>query len=272
MLQDEGARLRWVAVCAPGAAYFSVVDLAAHNIHERADRARAEAQHRALRAALAACGAEVLVVPELAGHPNSVFTQDVALATPEGLIRLRMGLPSRAGEPEWMAAALRARGVPEVGRIEPPGTVEGGDVILAGEVAFVGRSARTNDEGIRQLAGLLTPQGYALRVADVPALSLHIGGMMSVIGPGQVLACEDSFPTGFFQGFEVTAIPKANFISGNVITLGDGELLAEQSNVAVIVALRAAGFTVHSLDLSEFVKGGGGPSCLILPLARAAAG
>jgi N-dimethylarginine dimethylaminohydrolase len=32
--------------------------------------------------------------------------------------------------------------------------------------------------------------------------------------------------------------------------------------------LRRAGFRVHPLDLSEFVKGTGGPSCLVLPLER----
>ncbi len=268
MLRNEGEPLTWVAVSAPGAAYSTVEDLTAHNIFERADSHQAVAQHRALRETLAGCGAEVLLVPELAGHPNSVFTQDVALAVPDGFIRLRMGLPTRAGEPAWMAAALTAAGLPEVGRIEPPGTLEGGDVILAGSVAFVGRSARTNDAGIQQLAPLLEQRGYALRVAAVPDSSLHIGGMMSVIGPGQVLACREQFPPGFFQGFEVITIPQESFISGNVITLGRGEVIAEHRNASAIAALRAVGFIVHALDLSEFVKGSGGPSCLILPLAR----
>jgi dimethylargininase len=250
-----------VVVCPPGEAYVGARDLAAHNLTAPADLARARMQHAALRQTLTDCGVEVLRVEELTGHPNSVFTQDVALATPAGFIRLRMGLPSRRGEP-----ALSEWGVPEVGRITAPGTVEGGDVILADDVAFVGRSSRTNDAGIAQLAALLEPQGFTLRVADVPPPSLHIGGMMSLVDLRQVLACRGVFPPGFFDDFEVVWVPKTNFISGNAITVSAGHVIAGTRNVEAIGALQRAGFTVHPLDLSEFVKGTGGPSCLILPL------
>ena len=268
MLRHEGDRLRRVVVCSPRKAYFDVGDLAAHNITARADPALAVAQHAALREALATFGAEVIDLPELAGHPNSVFTRDVALMTPEGFIRLRMGLPTRAAEADWMADALAARGVPEVGRIAPPGAVEGGDVILAGKVAFVGRSNRTNAEGVRQISTFLMRMGYEVRATPAPAPSLHIGGMMSVVGPRHVFACGEAFPEGFFRGFDVITVPEQDFISGNVITLGAGEVIVEQRNSAALAALTQADFTVHGLDLSEFVKGAGGPSCLILPLAR----
>ncbi len=257
---------RRMVVSAPGAAYFEATNLAAHNLTARADRERALAQHRALRAAIVAAGAEVIAIPALAGHPNSVFVQDTALGTPEGFIRLRMGLPSRHGEPAWMAQALTATGAPEIGRITAPATVEGGDVILADDVAFVGRSRRTNDAGVRQITALLAPLGYDVRVAEAPPPSLHIGGMMSAVGPRHILACEGVFPPEFFAGFEVILIPQRDFISGNVIGLGAGHVIAEQSNTHAIAALRGAGFTVQPLDLSEFVKGAGGPSCLVLPL------
>ncbi len=264
--QQCSAALTRLVLCPPGDAYAGASDLAAHNLTAPADLKRARAQHTALHQTLTACGAEVLRIQELAAHPNSVFVQDVALATPTGFIRLRMGLPSRRGEPDWMARYLAARGVPEIGRITPPGTVEGGDVILAGDVAFVGRSSRTNDAGIAQLAALLEPQGFTLRIADVPPPSLHIGGMMSLIGPRQALACAEVFPPGYFEGFEVIWVSKTDFISGNVIALGAGQVIAEAQNVDAIAALERAEFMVHPLDLSEFVKGTGGPSCLVLPL------
>ena len=266
MTATTGQLTRRMVISAPGEAYFEAADLAAHNLSARADRERAHAQHRGLREAILAAGAEVIAVPALADHPNSVFVQDTALGTSEGFIRQRMGLPSRRGEPAWMAEALTAAGVPEIGRITAPATAEGGDVILAGDVAFVGRSSRTNAAGIRQITALLAPLGYEVRVADVPPPSLHIGGMMSAVGPRHILACGGVFPPEFFAGFEVILIPQRDFISGNVIGLGAGHVIAEQSNTHAIAALRAAGFTVQPLDLSEFVKGAGGPSCLVLPL------
>ncbi|MGP3965838.1 hypothetical protein ACTWPT_58840 [Nonomuraea sp. 3N208] len=38
--------------------------------------------------------------------------------------------------------------------IAPPGTLDGGDVLQVGRTVYVGRSARTNDDGIRQLTAL----------------------------------------------------------------------------------------------------------------------
>jgi len=267
-LRHEADALKRVAVCAPREAYFQVADLAAQNLTALADRELAQAQHGALREALASSGAGVVALPELPDSPNCIFTQDAALMTPEGFIRLRMGLPARRGEPDWMAAALLDLGYPEVGAILAPGTVEGGDVILAGEVAFVGRSSRTNDAGVRQITALLARMGYEVRVTPVRGPSLHIGGTLSVVGPRQVLACEAAFPEGFFDGFEVLAIQQATFISGNVITLGAGVVLVEARNTLAAAVLADAGFVVQPLDLSEFVKGTGGPSCLILPLER----
>jgi dimethylargininase len=268
MLRNEGCRLMRVVVSPPGEAYFESENLMSHNLAARADRVMAETQHAALSDLLTSFGAEVIAVPPLEGHPNSVFTQDTAVVTPRGFLRMRMGLPTRRGEEAWMAARLGSLGEPEVGQIEPPGTAEGGDVILAGKVAFVGRSSRTNGEGAAQLVAYLHAMGYEVRVATVPPPSLHIGGMMSVVGPEQVLACEGAFPPELFDGFELLSVPKTDFISGNVITLGEGEVIVEARATATAGVLRRAGFRVHPLDLSEFVKGTGGPSCLILPLER----
>lgn len=205
---------------------------------------------------------------ELAGHPNSVFARDAGLVTPGGYVKLRMGLPTRRGEEEWMAAALDSLGLPCAGRIEKPGTVEGGDVILAGEVAFVGLSERSNRSGVRQLSRLFMQMGIEVRTLRLPLPHLHIGGAMSVVGPGKVLCCRKVFPTGFLAGFELVEIPCPEASSANVIALGDRRVVVEKGCPDTTRALREAGFHVHPVDLSEFVKGRGGPTCLIMPVDR----
>lgn len=268
MLRSEGDRLTRVVVSSPGDAYFDVRTHAGANIPEPADRALAIQQHGELRAAMARFGCEVIDVPDLEGHPNCVFTRDVALCTPEGHVKLRMGLSARRGEEEWMSRTLLSLGEPCIGAIGEPGTVEGGDVILADSVAFVGLSGRTNREGARQIAALLEPMGYEVRTARIEGY-MHIGGAMSVIGPERVLYCRDAFPDGFFRGFDAIAVPSAGARTGNVICLGEDELVANAAESApVIDQLQRRGLTVHALDLSEFHKGAGGPTCLILPVER----
>lgn len=270
MLRSEGDRLICVAVATPREQYFKVTDPTVHNMNELADRDKTLEQHKNLVELISRSGAEVVDLPELLGHPNSVFTRDVALVTPQGYVKLRMGLSSRRGEADWMADALEARGEHCAGEIERPGTVEGGDVILAGDVAFVGHSSRTNQDGVHQVSELLQKMGYEVRVADVSDY-LHLGGAVSVVAPDRLLACRGHYPGGFFKGFGVIWVDRVGPSSGNVICLGPNEVIAnEAENRQSMDALLAAGVTVHGVDLSEFRKGAGGPSCLILPVERAA--
>ena len=269
MVRNEGDRLKRVIVSTPGEAYFDVSTHRFNNIPELADRDRALRQHDTLKATMREFGAEVLDVPELPGHPNSVFPRDVALCVPDGHVKLRMGLEARRGEEAWMSAALDSLGNRCVGEIAAPGTVEGGDIILAGSVAFVGLSGRTNDEGARQLARLLVGMGYDVRTVPVARTYLHLGGVVSSIGPKRVLCCQDVFDAGLFRGFDTVVVEPTGPSSGNVICLGDNEVVANVAeNEPVIREMERQGVYVHALDLSEFRKGGGGPTCLVLPVER----
>ncbi len=269
MLRNEGDRLKRVVVSTPGKEYFNVENLDEHNITEKADRDLTIRQHDNLKKIMTDFGTDVIDVSELKGHPNSVFTRDAIVSTPFGYIKLRMGLQSRRGEEDWLTEKLDSMGEPFAGEIKEPGTVEGGDIILAGNTAFVGRSSRTNNEGIRQLTSLLNRMDYEVRVHEIPSGSLHIGGFMSMVGPDRLLFCRDKFPAGFFRGFDTVEVDWHGVSTGNVICLGNNEIIANASeNIPVIYELGNQGLTVHGLDLSEFRKGTGGPTCLIMPLER----
>lgn len=268
MVGNEGERLRKAIVCSPVREYYRVTDGNWHNIPEIADPARARSAHDALKSVLADSGCRVIDLPELEGHPNSVFTRDTAVVTPQGFIEMRMGLPSRRGEEAWMSEALTALGIPKLGRIEEPGTAEGGDIILAGRVAFLGRSGRTSEEGVRQVRCFLDTLGFEVRTARVPPPYLHLGGAMSMVGPGLVLAAGALFEKDFFRGFDTIVTDDSSFAGANVICLREKEVIASRAHTALIELLLSHGVAVHAEDFSEFFKGSGGPSCLILPVGR----
>jgi dimethylargininase len=269
MLTSEGDRLTRVVVSTPGDEYFGVSDCEAHNFNEAADPERTRAQFGRLKSILEESGCDVIDRPELRAHPNSVFTRDVSLCTPRGFIKLRMGLESRRGEEDWMAEILTSLGEPFAGEIREPGTVEGGDVILAGDVAFVGRSRRTNDEGVEQIAALLGDMDYDVRTTDVPDGYLHLGGIMSAVGPRRLVCCGAQIPGTFLEDFDVIDVPFRGPSTGNVICLAPDEVVANVAeNADTIAQLENEGVKVHSVDLSEFRKGAGGPTCLILPVER----
>ncbi len=270
MLRNEGERLTRVVVSTPREEYFKVSDTDAHNMNEVADRDVTIAQHAALQEKLASRGPEVIDAPELEGHPNSVFTRDVSLMTPQGYIKLRMGIDTRRGEEAWLGAVLEEHGEACAGEIEAPGTVEGGDVTIHGGVAFVGHSVRTNESGVQQISELVQKMGYEVRVTGVAGY-LHLGGAVSVVAPDRLLVVRDDYPQGFLKGFDVIEVDKKGPSTGNVICLAPNEVIAnEAENQETMDVLDSRGVQVHGVDLSEFRKGAGGPTCLIMPVEREA--
>jgi dimethylargininase len=254
-----------VIICSPATEYFRVTDTGKHNITSKSNPEKARSQHLMLKATLGEAGFKVYDIPELEDHPNSVFTRDASLLTPKGYINLQMGLETRRGEEEWMTRHLDSLGIRRAGSISGKGTVEGGDVILTGSIAFVGLSRRTNKEGLSQLSTILKAMNFDVRSIEVPDPFLHLGGAMSILSAEDVLCCQGIFQENFFDGLNRIEVPKDNFVTGNVISLGNHEVIAEKMNTPAIDILRQKGYIVHSLDLSEFIKGTGGPSCLILP-------
>jgi len=267
MVKNEGEQLRRVAICAPRTEYFRVNDLAAHNIREVADPERARRQHDELRALLETRGVKVIDVGECPGHPNSVFTRDMAVGSPAGFIQASLGISTRVGEERWLALALGNLGEACAGVIQPPGTLEGGDVVLAGPIAFVGRTRRTNSEGIRQLEEILRPSGVKVRAIALPDSYLHLDQALGMLGPDTLVYCQGLFDPAMLDGFRTIPLPCHGF-NVNSICLGPGEIIAPATNIPLIAAAQAANARVHALDLSEFAKGTGGPNCLIMPIDR----
>ena len=118
MLRNEGEKLISVIVCTPQREYTCVNDLKAHNITELADGDTAILQHDKLKSIIRDFGCTIKDLPELENHPNSVFTRDASLCTPDGYIKLRLGIESRLGEEDWMAQALDSMDVPCAGKIK----------------------------------------------------------------------------------------------------------------------------------------------------------
>jgi dimethylargininase len=270
MVKNESDRLRKVVVCTPRKEYWRANNQKEHNIGELGNPELAIQQHDILKRTLEKLEAEVLDIPELMGHPNSVFTRDAALYTPQGYIKLNLGLKTRQGEETWIADFLNSQGELCIGEIKAPGTVEGGDVVLAGNVAFIGNSMRTNEDGIKQFSEIVTAMGYEVRAIKLPDTILHLDKVLMTLDSERILFCKELISSKDISGFEGVEIPCGGNTTANIICLGDKEFIVNCTNDVVINLLKNRGYIVHVLDLTEFVKGMGGPNCLIMPVERSA--
>src|SRR5437899_8830286 len=125
----------------------------------------ARAQHRAYEQALRDAG---YLVDHLEGGvdlPDSVFVEDIAIVFDELAVITRPGAPSRRPEVTSLSRALdRLR---KLHFIVPPGTLDGGDVLVVGKRVFVGISSRTNHDAAIQMFQFLSPFGYEIREVTV---------------------------------------------------------------------------------------------------------
>lgn len=203
-------------------------------------------------------------LPEQPDHPDSVFVEDTVIVLDAVAVVTRPGAASRRGEVESMATALD--GLREIVRIEPPGTLDGGDVLRLDRTLYVGASARSSAEGIVQLGRLLAPLDYRV-VAVALRGCLHLKSAVTQVAPGQVLLNPAWVEARCFPGYEPIAIDPAEPHAANAL-LVDEALIYPASCPRTADALRKLGIDVRSVDMSETEKAEGGVTCcsVIVPM------
>lgn len=225
------------------------------------DVGRALEQHAAYVEALQRCGLAVTTLEADEEFPDSVFVEDTAVVCESLAIITRPGAPSRRGEEKAVALALRGF-YPELEEILPPGTLEGGDVMRAGTRFFIGISARSNEEGARQFAGILSRYGF--EAVPVPLREiLHLKTGISYLENNRLLAAGEFLGHPLLAHFTAIPVPAAESYAANSLWL-NGRVLVPSGYAQTRKAIEAAGYETVPLDVSEFRKLDGGLSCLSL--------
>ena len=247
-----------VIVRPPGAAFCRA--LSEHPERDAIDVARARGQHAAFVAALRAVGVGLVEMPADEELPDACFVSDVLITLPRAddlggpaalMVAMRPGAPSRRPE---VASVLQAA-QPLVGaacrsaEIAAPGTLDGGDVIVYGDRVAIGLSARTERQAAEQLAGLVRAVGYR------PDLLIGVaGGFASLEAGGPDVAPRAQI--------ERIVLDDDDVVAANVLPLG-GRVFLPAGHPRAVAALRRAGERVVELELSEFTRADGGPTCLV---------
>ena len=220
-------------------------------------------QHDSYIAALKQCGVQVTVLPADERYPDSCFVEDPAVITRKCAIITNPGAPSRNGEKDEIIGTIREF-FPEdkIEYITAPGTLEGGDVMMVGDHFYVGRSARTNAEGIRQFIAILEKHGLSGSEVTLEEV-LHLKTGVNYLENGNMLASGEFVDKPEFTKYNRIEIPEAEAYAANCIWV-NGTVIVPEGYPAVEKAVREAGYPVLLVDTSEFRKLDGGLSCLSL--------
>lgn len=272
--------LREVLVKRPGAAFGRAYDDPAHGFLAPCDLTAAQREHDRFVEVLASLGPNVHHLDVETDDPDLVYTFDPLLVTDAGAIPLRPGKPNRAGEPAILETWMHEAGIPIVGRIEAPGTIEGGDTFwLRPDLFCIGRTLRSNAGGVDQLARLV---GGDVRVFDVPywkgpAELIHLMSVISPVADDLSVVFLPLLPVGLWEllqdlDIRLIEVPEAEFptLGCNVLAVRPGVVILAEGNPVTAAALAAAGCEVHTYPAGQVgVNGSGGPTCMTRPILRA---
>jgi dimethylargininase len=221
------------------------------------DLARARVQHAAYERTLADLGCHVVRLPETPELPDSVFVEDTAVVVDELAVLTRPGAVSRRPEVDTLRAAL----LPwrRLARIEPPGILDGGDVLQVGRRVYVGRGTRTDDEGIRQLRALLSPFGYSVQAVTF-AGCLHLKTAVTGLDDHTLLLNPEWVAPASFAGLPHLTVDPSEPMAANVLRVGE-TLLCGALYPRTADRLARTGLSVQAVDASELAKAEGGLTC-----------
>ncbi|HEX5052080.1 MAG TPA: dimethylargininase [Planctomycetota bacterium] len=222
------------------------------------DVARARRQHGDYGRLLAGLGAAVREVNTSPDHADAVFIEDCVVVLDELAVLTSMGAPSRRAEVDRLLPVLA--GYREIVRIEPPATLEGGDVLRIARTLFVGRSPRTNQAGIDALAGIAAPLGYDVVAVPVHGC-LHLKTAVTALAPDTLLANLDWFDPAPFGDRRIVAVDAHEPFAANTLRIGEAVVMSA-SHARTIARVREAGFAVHTVAIDELEKAEAGVTCL----------
>lgn len=233
------------------------------------DVARALEQHAEYCRVLERCGLALTRLEPDDRHPDSTFVEDTAIVVGARALLTRPGAPSRAGEVDAIAPALR-REIASVDRIAAGATLDGGDICETAGLVLAGRSERTDDEGIRQLAAWLGPLDLPVAVIDIRGIPgiLHLKSGLSWLGEGRLAVIDALAGHPALAGFQRVRVAPAESYAANCVRVNDRVLVAA-GHPRFQTELGALGYRVETLPMSEFRKMDGGLTCLSLRLPPA---
>lgn len=233
------------------------------------DTGRAIRQWEQLRATYAGLGHTVHTITPAPGLPDMVFAANGACVVGGKVLGARFRYPQRAAEAAAYLSWLRGRGYSVLR--EPRAVNEGeGDLVCTGRAILAGHGFRSDAAAGGELAELCGLPVISLRLVD-PRF-YHLDTALVVLDSDTAAyypaAFDDAGRAALASHFAELIEAKdedAEVLGLNAVSDGRHVVLPEQAR-GLAAQLAAAGFEPVPVDLSEFLKSGGGPKCCTLEL------
>ena len=214
-------------------------------------------------------GCDVTLLDAHTSDPYASAVVDAAIVFENGAVMMRPSSMSRRPEVPWLESEFVKHDIPIAGHIVAPGLIDGSDVLMAGNTAFIGVTARNNSLGRNGFAEIAKAHGFQVVEVAIAANAACLRAVAGIVASDEVvLATPDRVDHGAFSGFKIHVAPRGDEIGAGVLNLGDHHVLADIRFPKVIDMLRAAGTTAEVIDLYDFARVGLTPSMLVADVKR----
>jgi len=225
------------------------------------DYNKANEQHRKYILALEKCGLDVFVLEADENFPDSVFVEDIALLMPDIAIITNPGAESRKGEVIEMKSVLY-HFFDHVEKINSPGNIEAGDIMMVDTHFYIGLSQRTNKEGAMQMINTLNR--YGKTGSTIPLKEFfHLKTRLSYLENNNLLVAGEFPDHPELRNFNIITVPEHEVYAANSVWI-NGYVLVSAGYPETGKKISDLGYQTIVLDVSEFRKLDGGLSCLSL--------
>lgn len=231
-----------------------------HLEREPIDLGAARQQHESYERALRDAGCCVIRLAAGDDMADSVFVEDIAVVVDEVAVITRPGAESRRGETGAVAEALAV--YRPLVHIEPPGTLDGGDVLTVGKRVFAGESRRTNGVAIAQMGQYLAPYGYTVHIVPVRGC-LHLKSAVTAVSDEIVLINPEWVSREHFRPLQLIEVHPAEAYAANALLVG-GRVIYPTSFPRTRTRIEGRGVHVVDVDVSELAKAEGAVTCCSL--------
>ncbi len=217
-------------------------------------------QHQQYQSILSSLGCEIVSVPTESGLVDSVFIEDTAIVLDEIAVMCLPGAKSRRAEVAGIGDVLQQYRT--LASIQPPGTLDGGDLLRVGKVIYAGLSARSNRSGIEQLRNIVADYGYAVETVETTKC-LHLKSAVSEVAPDLLLINPDWINRSAFGNCELIDVDNEEPHAANALRVGRS-VIYPSSFPRTMEKLVRRGINVTSIDVSELQKAEGAVTCCSL--------
>ncbi|MFB6892378.1 dimethylargininase [Kitasatospora sp. NPDC056327] len=269
---ERTARPRRYLMCRP--TYFTV-DYAINPWMDPAqptDTALAVRQWERLRALYERLGHTVELIEPLPGLPDMVYTANGATVLGGRALVATFRHPERAAESDAHQTWFEAAGYRDVRRAEHVNEGEG-DHLVVGRRLLAGTGFRTDPAAHAEARALFGVQVLSLTLVD-PRF-YHLDTALAVLSDDQVMYYPEAFTPdsqallrSLYPDAVLAEREDAEVFGLNAVSDGRRVLLPEAAK-SLAARLADEGFEPVPVDVSELLKGGGGPKCCTLELRPA---